>query len=87
MADGQSILPPAPIKTPVGDRNGFMHPAWSSWFILLYSRVGGGVTLTNEQIIDQFQDQIDGLDARLDEVEAQVSAISNLNELNQAPVP
>lgn len=33
-------LPPLPIKTPISDRNGMMHPAWIAWFREVFNRIG-----------------------------------------------
>lgn len=45
-----SNLPPVPYTAPMIDVNGFVTPVWSDWFRKVFTRTGGNVAFTNDEI-------------------------------------
>lgn len=45
-----SNLPPVPVRTPVIDFNGYLHPIWVDWMQKVFVRTGGAQSATNDEI-------------------------------------
>lgn len=47
-------LPPVPFRAQVLDSLGRFTPVWADWFKILFNRVGGHISSTNDEIVDRF---------------------------------
>lgn len=92
MAENKAV-PPVPYKTPVVTSSGFINPTWSKFLEFLYIRIGGPIALTNEQLeqiqsqnLEEIEADIDDLQVDYGNLETLVTANStSINDILQGP--
>lgn len=79
-------VPDIPFKEPMTDARGVITQRWAKWFLQMFERVGGNIALSNGDIEDVFQEQIEDLQADVEVLQDEVSDLVIQDELNQGPV-
>jgi len=77
-ANPQGTLSPPPDKIPMYSDRGILNSEWRNWFQAIFLRVGKEIALTNVQLENIQQEDLEQIQDDLDLVEAAVSALGTL---------
>lgn len=80
MADNkQSPIPQPHVREPLLDSNGRLTNNWANWFMLVWLRIGESIALTNVQLEDLQQQDLEEIKGDIDEIESDILAIQSVN--------
>lgn len=80
MADNkQPPIPQPHVREPFLDSSGRLTGEWANWFMLVWLRIGESIALTNVQLEDLQQEELEEITAAIDEIESDILVIQSVN--------